>query len=81
VLLNGNQTASLLLYYILTKMGRDQAGLKGKEYIVKTIVTTELLADIAVKFNVECHDVLTGFKFIAGLIRKYEGEKDFHCRI
>jgi len=76
VLLNGNQTASLLLYYIL-KRWEETGRLKGKEYIVKTIVTSELLADIAARFNVECYDVLTGFKFIAGLMRKYEGEKTF----
>ena len=76
VLLNGNQTASLLLYYILTRM-KETGRLTGKEYIVKTIVTSELLADISSRFGVECFDVLTGFKFIAGLIRKYEGEKTF----
>ena len=76
VLLNGNQTASLLLYYIL-KRWEETGRLKGKEYIVKTIVTSELLADIAARFNVECYDVLTGFKFIAGLMRRYEGEKTF----
>ncbi len=76
VILNGNQTASLLLYYIL-KRWEELGRLTGKEYIAKTIVTTELLADIAGKFGVECYDVLTGFKFIAGLIRKYEGEKVF----
>ncbi len=76
LLLNGNQTASLLLFYIL-KRWSETGRLKGKEYIVKTIVTSELLSDIAAKFNVECYDVLTGFKFIAGLMRKYEGEKTF----
>lgn len=76
MLLNGNQTASLLLYYVLTKW-KEKKKYRGNEYIVKTIVTTELLADIADSFGVKCHDVLTGFKFIAGLIRKYEGEKTF----
>ena len=76
VLLNGNQTASLLLYYIL-KRWADTGRLKGNEYIVKTIVTSELLADISSKYKVECFDVLTGFKFIAGLIRRYEGKKTF----
>ena len=75
-LLNGNQTASLLLYYILTKW-KEQGRLTGNEYIVKTIVTSELLANIAEKFGVECFDVLTGFKFIAGLMRKNEGVKTF----
>lgn len=76
VLLNGNQTAALLLWYLL-KRWEETGRLKGQEYIVKTIVTSEMLADIATRFNVECYDVLTGFKFIAGLIRKYEGEKTF----
>ncbi len=76
VLLNGNQTAALLLWYLL-KRWEEKGRLKGKEYIVKTIVTSEMLADIATRFNVECYDVLTGFKFIAGLIRKFEGDKIF----
>ncbi len=76
VILNGNQTASLLLYYVLTRW-KEEGRIKGDEYIVKTIVTTELLADIAGKFGVESHDVLTGFKFIAGLIRELEGKKTF----
>ncbi|MFP4367764.1 MAG: phospho-sugar mutase, partial [Bacteroidales bacterium] len=76
VLLNGNQTASLLLYYLLNRH-KDTVGFKGNEYIVKTIVTTEMLSDIASKFGVECFDVLTGFKFIAGLIRMHEGDKTF----
>jgi phosphoglucomutase len=76
VLLNGNQTASLLLYYIL-RMWKEQDKYSGNEYIVKTIVTSELLTNIAGKFGVECYDVLTGFKFIAGLMRKNEGAKTF----
>jgi len=76
ILLNGNQTASLLLYYIL-KRWEETGKLTGNEYIAKTIVTTGMLSDIASKFGVECHDVLTGFKFIAGLMRRYEGEKTF----
>ncbi len=76
ILLNGNQIASVLLYYVLERW-KDVFGLKGNEYIVKTIVTTELLSEIASKFQVECHDVLTGFKYIAGLIRMNEGTKKF----
>ena len=67
VLLNGNQTATLLTYYLLTRWN-ELGKLTGKEYIVKTIVTTELLFDIADKFNVKKFDVLTGFKFIADKI-------------
>ncbi|MFA5196806.1 MAG: phospho-sugar mutase, partial [Bacteroidales bacterium] len=76
VLLNGNQTASVLIYYILNQWKR-KAMLSGKEFIVKTIVTSELLADIAKKFGVECIDVLTGFKYIAEIIRKFENQKKF----
>ncbi|MFH1159622.1 MAG: dTDP-4-dehydrorhamnose reductase [bacterium] len=76
ILLNGNQTASLLFYYILTRW-KELGKLTGREYIVKTIVTTELLRDIARSFNVEYYDVLTGFKFIADIIKKNEQEKTF----
>lgn len=75
-ILNGNQTASLLIYYLLTKW-RENGKLDGNQYIVKTIVTTELLADIADKFKVEHFDVLTGFKYIADIIKKNEGKKTF----
>jgi phosphoglucomutase len=76
ILLNGNQAASLLIYYLLSKW--DENGkLTGKEYICKTIVTTELLNEIADKYHVEHFDVLTGFKYIADLIKTYEGEKTF----
>jgi phosphoglucomutase len=76
ILLNGNQAASLLIYYLLNQW-QAKGKLKGKEYIVKTIVTTELLKEIAKDFNTECYDVLTGFKFIAEVIRKLEGQKQF----
>ena len=76
ILLNGNQTAALLLYYILRKW-QENGKIRGREYIVKTIVTSELLRDIADKFNVPSFDVLTGFKWIAELIRLEEGEKTF----
>ena len=76
VLLNGNQTAAILTYYLLTKWN-ENSKLDGNQYIVKTIVTTELLKDIADKFGVKCYDVLTGFKFIADVIRKNEGKTTF----
>ncbi|MEA3477176.1 MAG: phospho-sugar mutase [Bacteroidota bacterium] len=76
ILLNGNQTASLLLYYIIRKWQENQK-LSGKEYIVKTIVTSELLKDIANHFGVPCYDVLTGFKWIAKMIRLKEGKQTF----
>ena len=77
-LLNGNQTASLLTYYLLEKW-KETNRLKGKEYIVKTIVTSDLLQVIADHYGVSCYNVLTGFKYIAEIIRKNEGEKIFIC--
>jgi len=76
VLMNGNQTASILTYYLLTKW-KENGKLDGKQYIVKTIVTTELLKAMAEKFNVKYYDVLTGFKFIADIILKNEGKTTF----
>jgi phosphoglucomutase len=76
ILLNGNQAATLLIYYLLNKW-QENGKLTGNEFIVKTIVTTELLADIADKYQVEHYDVLTGFKFIADIIRRFEGQKTF----
>ena len=76
VLLNGNQTASLLIYYIL-KAWKAKRRLKGNEFIVKTIVTSELIKEIAQKEGVKCFDVLTGFKYIADLIRRLEGSMHF----
>ncbi len=78
ILLNGNQTAALLTYYILSQW-KEKHLLKGKEYIVKTIVTTELLAAIAESFNVEYFDVLTGFKYIAEIILQNEKNKKYIC--
>ncbi len=77
LLLNGNQTASILTYYILTRW--DELGkLTGNEFIVKTIVTSDLLLNIAKKFNVKTYDVLTGFKYIADKILNKPEEK-FIC--
>jgi len=76
ILLNGNQTGALLINYLLSQW-KDKGLLKGQEYIVKTIVTSELLVDIANKYGVEYFDVLTGFKFIADIIKKNEGSKVF----
>ena len=77
LLLNGNQTASILTYYILTRW--DELGkLTGNEFIVKTIVTSDLLLNIAKKFNVKTYDVLTGFKYIADKILNKPDEK-FIC--
>jgi len=76
VLLNGNQTAALLIYYMLGRW-KSNKKLSGTEYIVKTIVTSEILADITRDFQVKYFDVLTGFKFIADKIRKYEGKMKY----
>ncbi|MBR8535290.1 phospho-sugar mutase [Carboxylicivirga sediminis] len=78
VLVNGNQTATLLTWYILKKW-KENGMLTGKEYIVKTIVTSELIKDIAVKNDVDFFDVYTGFKWIAKVIRELEGEKKYIC--
>lgn len=79
VLLNGNQTASLLTYYILSK--RAELGTLGKgKYVVKTIVTTELITDICKKFGVPVYNVLTGFKYIAEVVKRQEQEGgEFIC--
>lgn len=76
ILLNGNQTAALLFYYVLNKW-KEANKFKGNEFIVKTIVSTELLSDIAISFGVEYFNCLTGFKFIADVIRRHEGEKQY----
>ena len=77
LLLNGNQTASILTYYILTRW--DELGkLTGKEFIVKTIVTSDLLLKIANRFHVKTYDVLTGFKYIADKILNKPNEQ-FIC--
>ena len=75
---NGNQTASLLTYYILTRW-HEQGRLDGKQFVVKTIVTTQLIADIAARFGVKCYDVLTGFKYIGEKVREWEGKAEFVC--
>ena len=76
ILLNGNQAASVFLYYLLTRWN-ELGKLTGKEFVVKTIVTTELLFEIAKKYKVDRYDVLTGFKYIASKILELEGKKQF----
>jgi phosphoglucomutase len=76
ILLNGNQAATLLMYYLLRKWS-ENGKLTGNEYIVKTIVTSEILFDMANKYKVEKFDVLTGFKYIADIILQNEGKKTF----
>jgi phosphoglucomutase len=76
ILLNGNQTGSLLINYLLSAW-QDSGKLTGKEYIVKTIVTSYLLDAIAKAKNVTCYNTLTGFKYIGELMTKFEGQKTF----
>ena len=76
VLINGNQTCLLFLYYIIRNriaMGK----MKGNEFVVKTIVTTELIKSIADKNHIEMFDCYTGFKWIARQIRLLEGQKQY----
>ena len=76
--LNGNQTASMLTYYILTRW-KELGKLDSSKYCVKTIVTTELIADICKSFGVKCYNVLTGFKYIAEVVRAHEQDGEFIC--
>ena len=76
IIINGNQTALLFIYYIITKM-KEHGTMKGNEFVVKTIVSTELIAEIARRNNVEIFDVYTGFKYIAEVIRDNEGKKRY----
>jgi phosphoglucomutase len=72
VLLNGNQMASLILYYLL-----KVTDLKGNEFVAKTIVTTDLIDKMCASKGVNCYNTLTGFKFIAQVIRELEGKEKF----
>jgi len=76
LLLNGNQTAALLVRYLLTRY-EELGKLTGKEYIVKTIVTSYLIDRMAESKGVDCYNTLTGFKYIGEIMTQYQGEKDF----
>ena len=78
VLFNGNQTGAMLTYYILTRW-KELGKLDPSKYVVKTIVTTELIRAIAEKFGVRVYNVLTGFKYIAGIVKQNEGKGEFIC--
>ena len=79
VLFNGNQTASMLTYYILTRW-KELGKLTQGKYVVKTIVTTELITEICKGFGVPVYNVLTGFKYIAEVVkRKAEEGGEFIC--
>jgi len=76
IVLNGNQTATLLIYYLLNRM-KEKKYLSGQEYIVKSIVTTEILRKISTHHRVECQDVLIGFKWIGDVINRSKPGKKF----
>jgi phosphoglucomutase len=76
VLLNGNQTGALLVYYLLTRW-EDLGKITGKEFVAKTVVTTNLMDVIAKAKGVKVYNTLTGFKHIGALIRELEGKEQF----
>lgn len=76
ILVNGNQICMIFLYYIITQY-KALGKLKGNEFVVKTIVTTELVNKIAASANVELIDCYTGFKWVAREIRELEGKKKY----
>jgi len=76
ILVNGNQTALLFVYYLIRRW-KELGKLTGNQYIVKTIVTTEIIKQIAERNNVEMFDCFTGFKWIAAVIRENEGKKQY----
>ncbi|MCL7988458.1 phospho-sugar mutase [Sphingobacterium sp. lm-10] len=75
-LLNGNQIGSLLTYYVLSAR-KDKGQLRGNDFVVKTIVTTNLISDIATSFSVKTEETLTGFKFIGEIMTKLEGQENY----
>ena len=76
VLLNGNQTALMFVYYLITRW-KELGKIQGKEYIVKTIVTTETIKTIADRNGVGFYDVYTGFKWIANVMKQNEGKLNY----
>lgn len=76
ILFNGNQIFLVFIYYLITRW-KELGRLKGNEYVVKTIVSTEVMADVARENNVEYYDTFTGFKWIADVMRKNEGIKTY----
>ena len=76
ILVNGNQTCLLFVYYIINRY-KELGRLTGNEFVVKTIVTTEIIKQIADRNNVEIYDCFTGFKWIAAVIRDNEGVKKY----
>ena len=77
-LLNGNQTNTILTYYILDQW-KKAGKITGSEFIGSTIVTSDIFFDIAKKYEIECKAGLTGFKWIGKMIREAEGKQKFVC--
>ncbi len=75
-LLNGNQTGTLLINYMLNAW-KEKGKITGKEFIVKTIVTSDIIEKIATAYGVKYYNTLTGFKYIAALIKQLEGKEKF----
>ncbi len=76
VLLNGNQMASLIIYYLLDAW-KKAGKLTGSEFVAKTIVTTNIIDKMCETQGVKCYNTLTGFKYIAAVIRELEGKEQF----
>ena len=76
VLLNGNQTGSLLVNYLISRW-QELGKIKGNEFVAKTIVTTDLIDTIATTNKVKVYNTLTGFKHIGAIIKKLEGQEQF----
>ncbi len=76
ILLNGNQTCVLLASYLLTGWA-ERGKITGKEFVVKTIVTSEMIPPVAANYGVKCYDTLTGFKYIAKIVRELEGKEQY----
>jgi phosphoglucomutase len=76
ILLNGNQTAALLINYVMTAW-EESGKLTGKEYVIKTIVTSYLIDKMAESKGIECFNTLTGFKWIGKIMTELEGKKTF----
>jgi phosphoglucomutase len=75
-LLNGNQMASLIIYYLL-RARKEVGTLTPTDFVAKTIVTTDLIDRLCEQYGVPCYNTLTGFKYIAQVIRELEGKQQF----
>lgn len=76
IILNGNQTALILTWFLLNQW-KESGKIDGKQFVIKTIVTTEVIVEMAKKYGVGCYDVYTGFKWIADKIREQEGKTKY----